>query len=126
MRVSIIRAMVIVGVCVFGVSVSAQDKPTAKPTDKPAQGAAKEHTMTGCVQKGSTADTFIVQNTAGKGPKMIGIIKSKDNLTPHIGHKIDITGMNVPATEAEAMKNVPKADHYMTLSSIKMVAAACP
>ena len=94
----------------------AQDKP-----------APKEHTMTGCLQKGASANTFIVESTAEKGPKTIGIVESKANLAPHVGHKIDITGTAVPVAEAEAMKPAPpKAPHYMRLTAIKMVAAQCP
>ncbi len=96
--------------------VAAQDKP-----------AAKEHTMTGCLAKGTAAGTFVVNNTAEKGPKVISIVASTANLTPHVGHKIDITGTNVPAAEAEKAKPTPpKADHYMNLSAIKMVSATCP
>lgn len=94
----------------------AQDKP-----------APKEHTMTGCLQKGATAETFIVENTAEKGPKTISIIASKANLAPHVGHKIDIVGVAVPVAEAEKMTPAPpKAPHYMRLTAIKMVAAKCP
>jgi hypothetical protein len=101
----------------LAVGVSAQD--TKKP--------AAEHTMTGCLQKGATATTGTVQNTAEKGPKTIGIVDSKADLSKHAGHKIDIVGVNVPAAEAEAMKPAPaKADHYMRLSAIKMVSATCP
>jgi len=97
------------------VGVSAQQKPAA------------EHTMTGCLAKGTAANTFIVTSTAEKGPKTIGIVSSTANLAPHVGHKIDITGVNVPAAEAEAAKPAPpKADHYMKLSAIKMIAATCP
>ena len=86
-----------------------------------------EHTMAGCVQKGATATMGVVQNTAEKGPKMIGIVDSKATLAPHVGHKVEITGMAVPAAEAEAMKPAPpKADHYMKLSAVKMVSATCP
>lgn len=100
------------------VGVSAQDAPKK---------AAGEHTMTGCLAKGAAADTFIVNSTAEKGPKTIGIVSSTANLAPHVGHKIDITGVNVPAAEAEAAKPAPpKADHYMKLSAIKMVSATCP
>jgi hypothetical protein len=100
----------------LSVVVNAQDKP-----------APKEHTMTGCLAKGTAPDTFIVTSTAEKGPKTIGIVSSKANLTPHVGHKIDITGVNVPAKEAESAKPAPPAaDHYMSLSAIAMVAAKCP
>ena len=66
----------------LSVVVSAQDKP-----------APKEHTMTGCLAKGATADSFIVTSTAEKGPKTIGIVSSKAPLAGHVGHKIDITGV---------------------------------
>ena len=102
----------------LSVSVTAQDAPKKAPG---------EHTMTGCVQKGATATMGLVQNTAEKGPKTIGIVDSKDNLAPHVGHKIDIVGVNVPAAEAEKLKPAPpKADHYMRLSAIKMVSTTCP
>lgn len=106
------------GALALSATVAAQDAPKK---------AAGEHTMTGCLQKGATASTGTVQNTAEKGPKTIGIVESKANLAPHAGHKIDIVGVNVPAAEAEKMKPAPpKADHYMRLSAIKMVSATCP
>lgn len=106
------------GAFALAVSVSAQEAPKKAPG---------EHTMTGCLAKGATATTGTVQNTAEKGPKVIGIVDSKANLAPHAGHKIDIVGVNVPAAEAEKMKPAPpKADHYMRLSAIKMVSATCP
>ena len=102
------------------VSVTAQEK----------KGEAKkgggEHTMTGCVQKGATATTGVVQNTAEKGPKLIGILDSKATLAPHVGHKVEITGTAVPNAEAAKMKDAPKADHYMRLTAVKMVSATCP
>ena len=102
----------------LSVGVAAQDT-TKKP--------AAEHTMSGCVQKGATATMGTLQNTAEKGPKLIGVVDSKDTLAPHVGHKVEITGVTVPAAEAEAMKPAPaKADHYMKLSAVKMVSATCP
>jgi hypothetical protein len=106
------------GALALSVTVTAQEAPKKAPG---------EHTMTGCLQKGATASTGTVQNTAEKGPKTIGIVESKANLAPHAGHKIDIVGVNVPAAEAEKMTPTPpKADHYMRLSAIKMVSATCP
>jgi hypothetical protein len=93
----------------------AQDKP-----------APKEHSMSGCVAKGTAENTFVVNNTAEKGPKVIGIVSSKVNLAPHVGHQIEITGTAVPNKEAESMKPAPpKADHYMNITAIKMIAAKC-
>jgi hypothetical protein len=122
MRPSPVKALVFACVFAFGASVLAQDKPQQKP-----QGSGqKEHTMGGCLQKGDTADTFVVMNAAEKGPRRIGIIESKANLAPHVGHHIDITGTGVPNKEAESMKNAPKADHYMRVTEVKMVSATCP
>ena len=94
----------------------AQDKP-----------APKEHTMTGCLAKGAGDGQFVVNSTAEKGPKTIGVVSSDANLAPHVGHKIDITGTAVNNKEAESMKPAPpKADHYMKLTAVKMVSAQCP
>jgi len=100
------------------VGVSAQDA-TKKP--------AGEHTMAGCVQKGATATQGVVQSTAEKGPKMIGVVSSTGSLVGHVGHKVELTGTAVPTAEAEAMKPAPpKADHYMKITNVKMVSATCP
>ena len=108
--------VIAVAALALSVVVIAQDKP-----------APKEHTMTGCLAKGAAADSFIVTSTAEKGPKTIGIVSSKANLTPHVGHKIDITGTAVAKEAAESGKpKPPAADHYMNLSAIAMVAAKCP
>lgn len=121
MRKSIIGATLVSCALAFMMSAEAQEKK--KEGEK---AAPKEHTMTGCVTKGSEGD-FVVNSTAEKGPKTIGILESKDDLTPHVGHKIDITGVAVPPKEAESMAKKPsKADHYMKLSAIKMVSATCP
>jgi hypothetical protein len=101
--------------CALALSVSA-----------PAQTAPKEHSMTGCLQKGAEPNTYMVTDVEGKGPKTIGIVSSTANLAPHVGHKIEVTGTAVPAKEAEADQNVPKAAHYMKLTAIKMISTTCP
>jgi len=101
---------------VLAVSAYAQEKK-----------GPSEHTMAGCVQKGATATQGVLQSTAEKGPKMIGVVDSKATLAPHVGHKVEVTGTAVPTAEAEAMKPAPpKADHYMKISAVKMVSATCP
>src|SRR5579863_4670320 len=91
-----------------------------------AQQAPKEHSMTGCLKKGAEANTYMVTDVEGNGPKTIGIVSSSANLAPHVSHKIEVTGTAVPAAEAETDKNVPKAQHYMKLTAIKMISASCP
>ena len=86
----------------------------------------KEHSMTGCLQKGAEPDTYMVTDVEGTGPKSIAIVSSDANLAPHVGHKIEVTGVAVPPAEAEKDPKVPKAPHYMKLSSIKMLSPTCP
>ena len=86
--------------------------------------------MTGCVQKGATADTFVVSNT-DKGPKMIGIVESKDNLAPHVGHKVTITGAKVGAEQAAKIEGEKSAtgealERHLKVTGMKNVAATCP
>lgn len=89
------------------------------------QDAPKEHSMTGCLRAGTAPNTYMLSDLE-KGPKSVGIVSSSANLAPHVGHKIEITGTAVPAKDAEADANVPKAPHYMKVTSIKMVSATCP
>ena len=119
MEDSMKRVLGIAAAATLVLSVAA----TAQETKKP----AAEHTMAGCVQKGATATQGVVQNTAEKGPKLIGIVDSSATLAPHVGHKVEVTGTAVPTAEAEAMKPAPpKADHYMKITAVKMVSATCP
>jgi hypothetical protein len=88
------------------------------------QPTPKEHSMTGCLQKGPD-NKYLLTNVEGKGPKTVGIVSSTADLAPHVGHKIEVTGTAVPAKEAEA-ENAPKAPHYMQLSAVKMISTSCP
>ena len=87
--------------------------------------APKEHSMTGCLAKGTEPGTFMLTDLE-KGPKTVGIVSSSVNLAPHVGHKVEITGTAVPAKEAEADSKVPKAPHYMKVTAMKHIAATCP
>jgi hypothetical protein len=110
MKSAIVAAFVLS--CVFSSGIQAQ--------------APKEHSMTGCLRAGSEPNTYMLTDVEGSGPKTVGIVSSTANLAPHVGHKIEVTGMAVDAKEAEADKKIPKAPHYMKLSGIKMISAACP
>jgi hypothetical protein len=90
------------------------------------QTAPKEHSMTGCLKKGTEAGTYLVTDVEGTGPKSIGIVSSDVNLAPHVGHKIEVTGTAVPPKDAETDAKVPKAPHYMKLTAIKMISTTCP
>jgi hypothetical protein len=88
-------------------------------------GAPKVHSMTGCLEKGSEPDSYMLTHVE-KGPKSVGIVSSTVDLASHVGHKVEITGTAVPAKEAEADSKVPKAPHYMKVTAMKHIAATCP
>ena len=103
--------------CALAVTLAAQAQQTAP----------KEHSMTGCLKKGTEADSYFLTDVEGNGPKSIGIVSSTANLAPHFGHKIEVTGTAVPVKYAEEMKPAPpKASHYMKLTAIKMLSTTCP
>ena len=112
MKTSVITVLALFATIVFSASAQAQ--------------APKEHSMTGCVENGAEPNTYIITNVEGNGPKTIGVVSSTANLAPHVGHKIQVTGTAVAAKEAEGEKNVPKAEHYMRLTAIKMISTKCP
>lgn len=115
MKRSILPVVLVIS-CAFAIAVGAQ----------PQQTAPKEHSMTGCLKKGTEADTYLVTDVEGNGPKSIGIVSSTVNLAPHVGHKIEVTGTAVPPAEAEKDTKIPKAPHYMKLTAIKMISTTCP
>jgi hypothetical protein len=96
--------------------------PLTKAQDNP---APKEHSMTGCLANGTAPGSFMLTNLTS-GPKQVGIVSSSANLTPHVGHKVEITGTAVPAKQAEADPNVPKSPHYMNVTGVKMISTTCP
>jgi len=82
----------------------------------PAQGTSPEHSMTGCLAKGDAAGTFKLTDLE-KGPKVVVIAESTTNLTPHLGHKVEITGVAVPGKDNA---------HTMKVTAVKMISATCP
>ena len=91
--------------CVLGFAVNAK-----------AQGAPKEHSMTGCLAKGDDAGTFKLTDLE-KGPKVVVIAETTANLTPHLGHKVEITGVAVPGKDKT---------HTMKVTAVKMISTKCP
>jgi|SRR5580658_5904472 hypothetical protein len=77
---------------------------------------AQEHSMTGCLAKGDDAGTFKLTNLE-QGPKVVVIAETTANLTPHLGHKVQITGVAISGKD-----NV----HTMKVTAVKMISATCP
>ena len=106
MKVSIgMMALVVAFVIGFGPSAQAQ-APAAAPA---------EHAMTGCLKAGAAAGKFQLTNLE-RGPMTVEIAETTANLTPHVGHKIEITGSRIAGAPG----------HTMKVTAMKMVAAACP
>ncbi len=81
-----------------------------------AQGAPAEHSMTGCLAKGDDPGTFKLTDLE-KGPKEVIIAETTANLAPHLGHKVEITGVAVPGKDKT---------HTMKVTAVKMISAQCP
>ena len=107
--------MIAILVSSFAFSLSAQEKK-----------APREHSMTGCLQKGTQPDSYMLTDVEGNGPKTIGVVSSTANLAPHVGHKIEVTGVGVPDSQAEAAKNVPKAGPHPTPAAMSAFAKPRP
>ncbi len=90
------------------------------------EGSKKEHSITGCLRSGKTANSYMISNRMVGAPRAAGIVSSAPNLAPHLGQKVEIRGLMVPAKEAEADPNVPRAAHYMQVMAIKKIADSCP
>jgi hypothetical protein len=113
MKLSVAVGLMVCSVLLFAQGVKAQEAP-------------KVHSMTGCLKAGPTSGSYMLTNLE-KGPKMVGIVSSTVDLAPHVGHKVELTGTAVPEDEAtKENKDVPKAPHYMKVTAMKHISAACP
>ena len=90
----------------FGFSVQAEDQP-------------KEHSMTGCLQKGSDPGMFRLTDLGMEnGPTVVEIAETTADLAPHVGHKVEITGSTIEGKDPSA--------HTMKVTAMKHLAATCP
>ena len=81
-----------------------------------AQSTSPEHSMTGCLARGDADATFKLTDLQ-KGPKVVLIAETTANLAPHVGHKVEITGVPVPGKDGV---------HTMKVTAVKMISATCP
>ena len=126
--------------CAFAVSASAATR----------KGAGTSKTLTGCLQKGNEAGTFMLTNVSG-GPEamnkdweLIGAPAAL-KMADHVGHKISVTGTVVGAgvamkmehkttttasdAKVETTKEMKAEEHmerHLKVRSMKHIAATCP
>ena len=105
------KASIIVGAfvmaCVLGLAIHTPAQEAAAP---------KEHSMTGCLAKGDAAGTFKLTDLE-KGPKEVVIAETTAKLDPHVGHKVEITGVAIPGQDKV---------HTMKVTAVKMLSPTCP
>jgi trans-2-enoyl-CoA reductase len=103
--------------------------------------SASSRTLTGCLAKGTEANTYVLNNIEN-GPKTVEIIGAPSgiDLNAHVGHKVTITGAtvgekaaaNAEAKAADKKKPTQKeikeeaGEHHMRITSLKMVSTSCP
>src|SRR6516162_9204483 len=80
----------------------------------------RPHNMTGCLQKTPDGNNFMLTEN---NKKTVEFSKSSVDLTPHVGHQIQITGTT--DTEREAKEGGQQNGHDMEVSAVKVIAAAC-
>jgi hypothetical protein len=119
-------------VTVLALATAALPLTAAGSPQKKKKGGGASHSMTGCLAKGDEARTFKLTNVEGSGPKTVEIIGAAKgvDLSPHVGHKVTITGTEVSArkaAKAEKTKNAKEeaGEHHMRVTAVTMVSATC-
>jgi hypothetical protein len=102
----------------LGIQAYAQQDPamTAQDQTKMKIEHAKEMTFTGCLQTGTEAKTYILDklqpvkttDVVGTSGEVVSVTKyelvpsEKIELQEHVGHKVEVTGVQVAAGEGDA------------------------
>ena len=143
MKKSVVLAgmfMVVSAITTGGVIASQSGGGQADKPKEPAsqKAAAKSHTMTGCLEKGTDENTFRLTNAEGTGPKTAELhADPKLKLSAHVGHKVAITGTDIDpktmkkgttGTAGGAASTAPRessGEHHMRVQSMKHIAPTC-
>ena len=114
-------------------AVALQAQETAAPAQATAKPMHHETTVTGCLQKGDSADEFAI---AGKDGKTWELRSKTVKLDEHVGHTVTITGVRHQETKAEEAKEAKtetkeskeaeaKEAGDLRVTSLKMVSDSC-
>ena len=111
MKSLFIHTIVAVGVAA-GLMVALSQAAQAKSK------APKEHSVTGCLQKGD-ANGFVLTEAGKKGVKKVEIVEgvSSLNLASQVGHKVTIRGTRDGAAA--------KGEQHLRADQVKMLSATC-
>jgi hypothetical protein len=124
-----------------------QDTIPQIPKLQPA--AAKSTTVTGCVGRGATADTYVLTNVTRDGEAAVKdasktgtlLLSGSDiDISTHVGHQVSVTGMHAatggaigttgatdvkPGSESTRTTTGAKVPAGFTVKSLKMISATC-
>jgi hypothetical protein len=132
----------ICGVCALATAGLAAAQTGKMDHDKTMMG--KETKVTGCVAQSADMSHFMLNNAmmSGDMKEMKGEMKSMSymltggDLKPHVGHKVEVTGMmnagdkmmDKTTMDKDKMSkdSMPKPDmHSLDVKSVKMLSASC-
>jgi hypothetical protein len=96
-----------------------------------AKSAAKQTTLTGCLQNSDEKDEYTLNSEDGKEYRLFGTKTA--NLAPHVGHKVTITGTPTkPRMEAKEAKEEKDEHHHeggerqhFNVSNVQMISKGC-
>lgn len=94
--------------------------PISRAQDNPSDSSQM---ITGCLQKGATANTFTLTDENGK----LWDLRSKSvQLAPHIGHTVTITG-TIPQKSNRENKDEgdTSPQNHLRVTNLKMVSESC-
>jgi hypothetical protein len=152
MKLQVVFATSAAFVMAATLAVMAQTPPSAQPPSS--QSLAKTMTLTGCLQRaqpapggtsaaaGSMQPKFVLASISPSPSSAAGtsgtsgtaseyrLDYDEAKLTPHVGHKVEITGTVVPmsSTPPSAASAPSSTSNAPTLKvdNVKMIAATCP
>ena len=118
-------------VVVCGVALVA----TAATKSSTRKAAGHTMSLTGCLQKGPDANTFMLTNVSGKAGasqqwELIGA-PADLKMSDHVGHKVTVTGTAASPGEAKKIEGEKSAreeakEKHLKVASLKHVAPSCP
>jgi hypothetical protein len=126
-----------------GAAKGSQDKIPEIPTAR--SEAAKSVTVTGCVGRGTTPDSYVLTNVTREGkdaskPETLLLSAEAIDISQHVGHQVAVTGMHAapnraiwitaapevtPAIESPVTKTAAKVPAGFAVRSLKMISATC-
>lgn len=142
----------VVGMMSFAVGLAAQESSAlSQASSQAAVQQEKDVTVTGCLQKGDKADTFMLTSLTGDTSwlpapapkagsatgtagteKRIRVEAAADvKLAEHVGHRIEVTARFIPGKEAKGATGTTgttgqaSSDPRLNVKTVKLISTTC-